>query len=215
MAKAVLFDLDGTLLNTLYDLADSGNHVLSLNGWPTHEAEAYKYFVGDGVTMLVRRILPEAHRTPDEIERVKKVFVEHYQAHAIDKTGPYDGVEKMLDSVKKSGLKMAVISNKPDAQTQYIVSKFFGDGFFDYVIGNRQDLPLKPDPAIVRLALESLGVSTGDAQYVGDTGTDMKTAKNAACFAVGVTWGFRPKEELLENGADIIINTPDEIVGLL
>jgi phosphoglycolate phosphatase len=215
MPKAVLFDLDGTLLNTLYDLADSGNYVLSLNGWPVHEAEAYKYFVGDGVTVLLRRILPEAHRTPDEIERVKKVFVEHYQVHAIDKTKPYDGVEEMLDSVKKSGLKMAVISNKPDAQTQYIVSKFFGDGLFDYVIGNRSDLPLKPDPAIVRLTLESLGVSSADALYVGDTGTDMKTAKNAGCFAVGVTWGFRPKEELLENGADIIINAPDEIAGLL
>jgi phosphoglycolate phosphatase len=215
MIEAVLFDLDGTLLDTLDDLADSGNHVMSLNGWPTHETDAYKYFVGDGVVNLVTRIVPEFARTPDEIERVRKVFVEYYQVHAVDKTHPYDGVADMLDAVTKTGVKLAVVSNKPDAQTQYTVSQFFGPNRFDFVVGNRQGLMLKPAPDIAVLALETLGVSPGRTLFVGDTGVDMKTAKNAGCIAVGVTWGFRTKEELLENGADHIIDSPVGLAGLL
>ncbi|MDR3255893.1 MAG: HAD family hydrolase [Synergistaceae bacterium] len=215
MIEAVLFDLDGTLLNTLDDLADSGNHVMSLSGWPTHETDAYKYFVGDGVVNLVTRIMPESARSPDEIERVRKAFVEHYQAHAVDKTRPYDGVTDMLGAIAKAGVKMAVVSNKPDAQTQYTVSQFFGSNRFDFAVGNRQGLKLKPAPDIAVLALNELGVSPDRTLFVGDTGVDMRTAKNAACIAVGVTWGFRTKEELLENGADHIIDSPGELAALL
>ncbi|MDR3255634.1 MAG: HAD family hydrolase [Synergistaceae bacterium] len=215
MIEAVLFDLDGTLLNSLDDLADSGNYVMSLNGWPVHETNAYKYFVGDGVVNLVTRIMPEKARTPDEIERVRKVFVEYYQAHAVDKTRPYDGITGTLDAVAKAGVKMAVVSNKPDAQTQYTVAQFFGPDRFDFAVGNRTGLQLKPAPDIANLVLETLAVSPDRTLFVGDTGVDMKTAKNAHCSAVGVTWGFRTEKELRENGADFIISSPEELVGLL
>jgi phosphoglycolate phosphatase len=215
MTEAILFDLDGTLLDTLDDLADSGNYVLALNGWPTHPTEAYRYFVGNGAATLVRRITPEEARTPDELERAGRIFEERYKAHALDKTRPYDGIAETLSEVKRRGVRIAVTSNKPDESTRHTVSHFFGEGFFDFVIGNRPGKPLKPDPAVAITAMKALGASPERCLFVGDTGIDMKTAKNACCVAIGVTWGFRTREELLENGADRLIDSPEEIIALL
>jgi phosphoglycolate phosphatase len=215
MIKALLLDLDGTLLDTLDDIADSANYVLEQHGWPIHETMAYKYFIGNGAATLAKRILPEEERTKEQIENVKKLFIDRYQTHVIDKTLPYDGVVEALNESRKRGIRMAVVSNKPDAQTQYVVSKLFEPTLFDYVVGNKPDLPLKPDPTIAKLAMEALGVKPSECLFVGDTGGDMETAKTAGCIAVGVTWGFRERNELLENGADYVIDKPGELIGLL
>jgi phosphoglycolate phosphatase len=215
MIEAVLFDLDGTLLDTLDDIADCANAALSMNGWPTHDTESYKYFVGNGADALIRRIVPEGAGTPEELEKVKKNYAELYAKHATDKTRPYDGVTELLEALKARSLKSAVISNKPDASTQQTVSHFFGEGVFDFVIGNRPGIPLKPDPAIVLIATGEIGAHPERCLYVGDTGTDMTTAKSSGCVPVGVTWGFRKKDELLSCGAEFLIDSPEELLALL
>jgi phosphoglycolate phosphatase len=214
MIKAVLFDLDGTLLNTLDDIADCANKALLANGFPVHDVEAYKYFVGNGVAVLIRKITPDA-ASPDEMEKVKKTYADLYAGHATDKTKPYSGIPELLVALRERGIKSAVVSNKPDPSTRQTAEHFFGSAAFDFVTGNRPGMPLKPDPAIVRLATESIGIPPDRCLYVGDTGTDMATAKNSGCVAVGVTWGFREKNELLESGAGFLIDSPEELLTLL
>jgi phosphoglycolate phosphatase len=214
MIEAVLFDLDGTLLDTLDDIADCANKALLANGFPAHDVEAYKYFVGNGAPVLIRRITPDAS-SQEELEKVGKTYSELYSKHATDKTRPYGGIPELLAALRKRGIKSAVVSNKPDASTRQTVEHFFDNGVFDFVAGNRTGMPLKPDPTIVRLATESIGTPPDRCLYVGDTGIDMATAKNSGCVAVGVTWGFRGKSELLENGAEFLIDSPEELLGLL
>jgi phosphoglycolate phosphatase len=215
MIEAVLFDLDGTLLNTLDDIADCANWVLAQNGWPIHDIEAYKYFVGGGAEKLITSIVPEDARAPEVLDRIRKIYLDRYQERATYKTRPYDGVPELLDALKKRGVKTAVVSNKPDGATRQTVKHFFGERRFGFVVGNRPGLPLKPDPAIVNLAIESIGASAEKCVYVGDSGTDMTTAKNAGCMAVGVTWGFRERNELEAGGADRLIDSPEELLELL
>ncbi|MDR1020105.1 MAG: HAD family hydrolase [Synergistaceae bacterium] len=215
MIEAVLFDLDGTLLNTLDDIADCANAALSMNGLPVHDTEAYKYFVGSGADALIRRIVPGETVSAEVLEMVRKNYAELSAKHATDKTRPYDGVHELLEALKARALKSAVISNKPDAATQGIVAHFFGEGRFDFVIGNRPGIPLKPDPAIVLLVTDAIGVPPERCMYVGDTGTDMTTAKNSGCVPVGVTWGFRKRDELLSCGAEFLIGSPEELLALL
>jgi phosphoglycolate phosphatase len=215
MIDTVLFDLDGTLLNTLDDMADCANAALSMNGWPVHDTEAYKYFVGNGVDVLIRRIVPDGIVSPEELERVKKNYAELYAKHATDKTRPYDGIPELIESLRARGVKSAVISNKPDQATLQTVAHFFAKGSFDFVSGNKPGIPLKPDPAIVLLAIESIGSEPERCLYVGDTGTDMTTAKNSGCVPVGVTWGFRERDELLSGGAKFLIDSPEELLALL
>jgi phosphoglycolate phosphatase len=215
MKKFVLFDLDGTLLNTLDDIADSANFALSRCGYPVHATEAYKYFVGNGVDKLIERILPEDTKNPDAASRLKEIYVRRYDAHSMDRTRPYDGIAGLLRELNGLGVRTAVISNKPDEPTKTTISHYFGDAVFDVVMGATSEFPLKPDPAIVNHVLRLLGASAEEAIFVGDTKMDMRTAKNARCGAVGVTWGFRPKRELLENGADRIIDSPQDLLSLL
>jgi phosphoglycolate phosphatase len=211
--RAVLFDLDGTLLNTLDDLADSANHVLERHGWPTHERDAYKLFVGSGATNLIKRIIPEKEANGGGIEELVQEFIAFYNnAHILDKTRPYDGIPDMIALLKNRGVKLAVTSNKPDAQTKYLITEIFGPGTFSYVAGSRKDLPIKPDPAIAAAAMRELSVTPGECAFCGDSGVDMQTAKNARCRAIGVTWGFRTREELIASGADVIIDSPDELI---
>jgi phosphoglycolate phosphatase len=215
MIKAVVFDLDGTLLNTLDDLVDSANFSLSQRGYPVHDPEKYKIFVGDGVGNLMERILPEGKRTAEELARLLDIFVERYAAHSLDKTRPYDGITELLRALEARKIKMAVVSNKPDPAAKHVIFHSFGEGAFDVVAGGGAGFPLKPDPALTIHTLSSMDVSARDAIFVGDTMMDMQTAKRAGCIAVGVTWGFRARDELLKNGADHIIDAPGELLELL
>lgn len=216
MTRAVLFDLDGTLLDSLEDLADSANYALRQRGYPVHALEAYKYFVGNGMAKLIERILPAERRdVPEERERLAAIYAPYYAAHSLDKTKPYDGIEEMLQALRERGIKTAVVSNKPDEPARQTVGAVFPAGTFDVVVGGLPAFPLKPAPDLALHVLGRLGVAPGEALFVGDTGTDMRTAKSAGCTAVGVTWGFRGREELLENGADRLIDRPRELFDLL
>lgn len=214
--RAAVFDLDGTLIDSLPDLAESANYALAQAGFPTHEAARYRYFVGDGVDCLIERILPDDLQGSARAEAavgVKKIYLARYGAHALDQTRPYDGIVSLLATLRRRGLKLAVVSNKPDAQTKRTVSHLFANNTFHYIAGANAYFPLKPDPALTLHALSALGASPAETLYVGDTGTDMRTAKNAHCTAVGVTWGFRTEAELRENLADYIIHAPKELLA--
>ncbi|MDR1133737.1 MAG: HAD-IA family hydrolase [Synergistaceae bacterium] len=210
--KAVLFDLDGTLLNTIDDIADSANYTLEKFGYPTHPVGAYRYFVGQGADYLLSAIVPDSARDPENMNSLKKVYVERYNAHSLDKTRPYDGIVEAVKELRETGLKLAVISNKPDEATKSTVLSTFPEGLFDFLAGAKPGVPLKPDPAIVRIVLDEFGISPEQAFFVGDTSVDLATAKNARCPSIGVTWGFRPEEAA---GADFVADAPSELPGLV
>ena len=212
MIKAVLFDLDGTLVNSLFDLGASTNYALKKMGFPTHETEKYKIFVGDGMAKLIERALPEDKRDRETINTTLQIFMEHYRAHYVDKTVPYDGISELLDALK--GYKKAVISNKADEMVIPLTKKLLGDRF-DIVCGKREGYPTKPDPTLTLEIIEKLGVAPKECIFVGDSGMDMAVAKNSGCVAVGVLWGFRGKEELKANGADYIVSNALEILHIL
>jgi phosphoglycolate phosphatase len=211
----VLFDLDGTLLDTLDDLADSTNAALAQLGFPPHPLDAYRYFVGDGVTNLILRTLPEAHRDEATVARTVDLMRRIYGEHWADKTMPYPGVPELLDALAERGVKMAVLSNKPDDSTKLCVAKLLPNWRFDAVIGASKAVPPKPDLAGVRQIVAKLGVPVEQFLYLGDTNTDMQTANAAGMFAVGALWGFRPAEELREAGARVLIERPGDLLGLL
>lgn len=213
--KLVIFDLDGTLLNSIDDLAVATNYALSKFGHPVHDVAAYRYFVGNGITKLVERALPENVRTEEHIAAVRAEFVAYYSAHKTNLTRPYDGICELLDALKQRGFILAVASNKFDDATKLLVSHYFGAEMFDVVLGQREGIPVKPDPAIVRDILLCTGVSPDAVLYIGDSGVDMQTARNAGVCGVGVTWGFRSRQELEENGARFIIDRPQQISELI
>jgi len=212
---AVLFDLDGTLLDTLEDLADSMNAVLRQLGFPPHPLAPYKYFVGDGVVNLVRRALPEGHRDAATVAKAVELMRHTYAEHWADRTRPYPGIPELLDALAARGVKMAVLSNKPDDTTRLCVARLLPLWRFDAVVGAGPDIPPKPDLAGVRTIIAQLGVPAGQFIYLGDTNTDMATANAAAMFAVGALWGFRSAEELREAGARVLIERPGDLLGLL
>lgn len=212
MIKAVLFDLDGTLVNSLFDLGASTNYALEKMGFPTHETEKFKIFVGDGMAKLIERALPENKRDRETIQTTLDIFMEHYRTHYVDKTLPYDGISDLLDALK--GYKKAVISNKADEMVIPLTEKLLGDRF-EIVCGKREGYPTKPDPTLTLEIIKELGVEPKECIFVGDSGMDMAVAKNSGCVAVGVLWGFRGKEELEVNGADYIVSHPCEILHIL
>ncbi len=212
MYQAVLFDLDGTLLNTLEDLANAMNHVLEKWGLPPHALEDYKRFVGDGVENLVRRALPENMRDPSLVAKgVAAMRQEYSKAWALC-TKPYPGVRELLDGLRARSIPMAVLSNKPDDFTKKMVKSFLGSWEFHPVLGERADLPRKPDPAGALEIASILKVQPERFLYLGDTDTDMKTAVSAGMFPVGALWGFRSAEELLSSGARKLIGRPQELL---
>lgn len=216
MIKLVIFDLDGTLLNTLDDLADSCNYILKKHGFATHEVETYRYFVGNGVGKLVERALPEDKRDPNYVETIRQEFVEYYSLHAEDKTAPYPGIVSILEKIASKNIKMAVASNKFIAGTRALVKKYFENIEFSSVIGQRDGIPVKPNPQIVYDVMEESGIlDKNEILYIGDSGADMKTAVNAGVQSVGVLWGFRSESELIENGAEYLVSTPNEILDIL
>lgn len=213
--KAVLFDLDGTLLDTLADLADSMNAALAREGMPTHPAEAYRYFVGDGVANLVRRAVPADRRDDRPLgENLAAAMRAEYRRRWDAKTRPYDGVPELLAELARRGLRTAVLSNKPHESTCLCVGKLLAFHRFGAVQGVADGVPLKPDPAGALGIADRLDVAPADFLYVGDTGTDMRTAVAAGMYAVGALWGFRPADELAAAGARKLIERPADLLDL-
>ncbi|MEE0325326.1 HAD family hydrolase [Butyricicoccus sp.] len=213
MKHAVIFDLDGTLLNTLGDLRAATNHALEVRGLPPHSMEEIRQFIGNGIRLLICRAMPEG--TPEaEIDAALDDFKAYYAAHIHDRTVPYDGIPQLLTALKKRGIQVAVLSNKIDSASQQLIEYFF-PGKTDVVFGEHVGVPRKPDPTSCRMVMQQLGVQPEQVLYVGDSGTDMQTAKNAGLYAVGVTWGFRSKEVLLKYGADVLVHRPEQILQIL
>ena len=213
--RLIVFDLDGTLLNSLEDLADSANWVLAQHGFPTHPVDAYRYFVGDGVRKLIERILPQEERTEARIEQCRQEFVAYYKVHMEDKTSVYEGITELLVELKNRGLKIAVATNKVHIAVKPLMEKYFPEIRFDSMIGQREGVPVKPAPQIMFDILRETGCEPSEALHVGDTATDMQLAHNAGVTPVGVLWGYRPLKELQEAGAKFIIEKPEELLGLV
>lgn len=214
MIKSIIFDLDGTLLNTIEDLANACNYALTSLGYETHEVERYKTFVGNGRYKLIKRMLPEDDRDIENIEKALKLFDYYYENHMVDMTKPYDGIIEMLDFLIKKGINIAVVSNKPHEFTVEVVKNYFGDRF-KAVYGHKKNTKEKPDPWAVLEVIEKFKINKDECLYVGDSEVDINTAKNAGVKSVGVEWGFRGKGELESAGANYIVNKPEQILEIL
>ncbi len=209
--KLVVFDLDGTILNTLEDLADSTNYALRENGLPERSIEQVRCFVGNGIRKLMERAVPEG--TEEAVIRcVHESFTAHYKVHCADKTKAYDGVLELLRALRDAGCMTAVVSNKADYGVQTLCQDYF-PGLFDFAVGEREGIRRKPNPDSVNEVLEKLKVRREDAVYIGDSDVDIQTAKNAGLDCISVTWGFRGREFLLQHGAVKFAETPEEIYG--
>lgn len=213
MYRYVFFDLDGTLLNTIDDLADAGNYALVRLGLEPYPVERYKYFVGNGIPKLIERILPE--NSSAELRRnAHDLFSEYYGKHSEDKTRPYPGIPELIEKLRSNDIKTAVITNKDHIFSAELIRRYFGKQI-TAVYGSVPGVPHKPDPQIVNKALSELGANREEVLYVGDSGVDMQTAKNAGLISCGVLWGFRKEDELTENGAHFICSSPDEIADIV
>jgi phosphoglycolate phosphatase len=213
--KAVLFDLDGTLIDTVDDIGDAVNRVLSNRKFPTHSISTYRLFIGEGVKMLFTRALPEEDRNQDLITACLKEFIEDYRCSYNVKTKLYDGVPELLDMLKLRGLKLAILSNKPHPITKDCVAFFLSKWDFKVVLGQQDSIPRKPDPQGALEVAQRLKILPSQFIYLGDTATDMKTAVSAGMFPVGVLWGFRSLEELMENGARVVIDEPIQLMDFI
>ena len=213
MFRYVFFDLDGTLLNTLDDLAAAGNYALESLGFETYPAERYKYFVGNGIPKLIERILPEGS-SAELMERTHELFAEYYGAHSEDMTRPYDGIPELIEKLYDNGIKTAVITNKDHVFAGELIRRYFGNRI-TAVYGSVPGVPHKPDPQVVNKAIDELRAAREEILYVGDSGVDMRTAKNAGLVSAGVLWGFRKEEELISEGAVYICKEPSDIAELV
>lgn len=215
MIKLAIFDLDGTLLDTIGDLAASCDAVMQMNGLPQHTTDEYRQMVGRGILRLVEAAIPEPLRSPEYVEKVRQDFVVYYLEHIDHYTRPYDGIPELVDALAERGVKIAVASNKFQAGTERLIRSFFPDVEFVAVLGQRVGVPLKPDPQIDLEIIDAAGVEPSETLHIGDSGVDMQTAKAAGVRAVGVTWGFRSRDELVESGADVIVDSPKQILDLI
>lgn len=215
MKKLVIFDLDGTLLNTIADLATATNQALQHYGYPTHEVDAYRFFVGNGINKLFERALPESERTEENILKIRSEFVPYYDIHNADLSRPYPGIAELLEALQQKGVLIAVASNKYQAAARKLVTYYFPNIRFAEVLGQREGVPTKPDPAIVNDILAQTGVKREEVLYVGDSNVDMQTAHNAGVTAVGVSWGFRPRTELEALHPAHIIDKAEELLAFL
>lgn len=213
--KGVIFDLDGTLVNSLEDLADSMNVVLQSHNFPTHSLQTYKQFIGNGIRNLVYKSLPEANKDEVIIGKCYDSMIEIYRNNAVNKTKPYDGITGLLDELVSRNMKLAVFSNKADEFTKHIVLTLLPEWNFEAIVGLSNEAHKKPNPFVALQISEKLGISPEDMIYLGDSGTDMQTANNARMSAVGALWGFRSKEELTSNGAKYLLNNPLELLKIL
>ena len=209
--KAIIFDLDGTLLNSLIDITESVNYVLKKHGFPTHDIEDYKYMIGNGIQVLIEKALPN-NISKSDFEKYFKEASAVYEQRQTQKTHPYEGIIKMLESLSEKGISLNILSNKPDNFTKDVVNHFFKDIGFKIVFGAREGIPKKPAPDAVNEIVNTLGFDKQEFMYMGDTSTDMLTAKAANIESIGVTWGYRKVDELLNAGAKNIVNSPIEII---
>ncbi len=214
MKKAVIFDLDGTLSNTIDTIAYFGNLALEHFGFAPIETEKYKYLVGNGAKVLVERMLKTVGAPAKSFDKVYPYYIEEYDKDFMFLTRPYDGIIEMLDALKAKGIKTAVLTNKPHMTACKVIEDLFGERIL-LCRGVKEDGITKPRPDGVYEIMKLFEVDKEDVLYVGDTGTDMQTGKNAGLFTVGVSWGFRTREELAENGADVIIDKPEQLLELL
>lgn len=214
MYKYVIFDLDGTLLNTIDDLADAGNWVCRKHGWPTHTVEEFKYFVGNGMAKLAGRFAPEDWRTPEGIAAILEEFMPYYNAHKEDKTAPYPGIQALLERLKGAGITMGVLSNKAHSLVPAMLEGYF-PGVFGYTQGAVDGLPTKPDPTLLHRLMKVMGADRGNTLFVGDSNVDIRTANNGGLTSCGVLWGFRSQDELEKEGAGHLAATPKELEDLI
>ncbi len=211
--KTYIFDLDGTLLSTLNDLASSTNYALRWAGMPERTIEEVRMFVGNGVKLLMERAIPEGVNNP-KFEETYAKFREHYMEHNLDTTRPYDGVPELLHELKRRGKHLAIVSNKFYAATQDLAKHFFPDTI-EVAIGERENIRKKPAPDTVLEALRQLNVSKENAVYIGDSDVDIMTAKNCGLPCISVLWGFRDKDFLIEHGGSLFVEKPIEILSRL
>lgn len=215
MKRLVIFDLDGTLINSIADLAVAVNQALVACNYPTHCQKEYCLMVGDGVRKLLERALPEAERTAENIERIREHFMPFYDLHNADLSRPYEGICELLEELQARGVKMAVASNKYHSATLKLIAHYFPNIHFEVVLGYRDGVPAKPHPQIVDDIISHTAVCREEILYVGDTNVDMQTAKNAGVDIVGVSWGYRPREELAAHNPLALIEHPTELLKYL
>ena len=215
MKRLIIFDLDGTLLNTIADLAQSTNHALHVLGYPTHEESAYNFMVGNGINKLFERALPEGEKSEENVLRVRTEFIPYYDVHNADKSRPYPGISGLLEQLQAKGLHIAVASNKYQAATEKLIAHYFPGIRFIAVFGQREGVNVKPDPTIVEDILAITKVEKESVLYVGDSGVDMQTALNAGVTSCGVTWGFRPRTELESFHPNYIVDKAGDILFLI
>ena len=215
MKKLAIFDLDGTLLNTIADLGGACNYALSQMGYPEHSMSVYNVLVGNGISRLIERALPEEAKRQRVIEAMRVRFIEYYNEHLWDETTPYPGIVELLKELHEAGVKLAVASNKYQVATSRLVEHFFSDVPWASVMGQRDMVPLKPDPSIVFNILLETPTPKCDVLYIGDSGIDIETAYRACVENVGVTWGFRGRTELVTAHADHIVDNPSDIMRIV
>jgi len=213
--RVVVFDLDGTLLDTLQDLADSMNAALAHLGFPTHDVDAYRYFVGEGAGVMAQRALPDDRDDDNTVRRCLAAMREEYSKRWRDKTRPYPGIPRLLDRLMELEVRLTVLSNKPDDFTKLMVAELLPEWRFDLVLGQREGIARKPDPAGAFEIARELGIACEAFAYLGDSGTDMITASGAGMLAVGALWGFRTEDELRGNGAKFVIHRPEELLSIV
>ena len=213
--RLAVFDLDGTLLDTIGDLAASCNVMLAQRGLPEHSLDDYRSMVGNGIMRLVERALPEHLRTAEYVAEARRDFVAYYIDHIDLHTHPYEGIMEVIEELRRRGWTLAVASNKFDEGTRSLICKFFAEGTFKAIYGNREGVPLKPDATLLRTIADECNTPIEQCYMIGDSGVDIITARNAGARSIGVTWGFRSREELESEGADHIVTRPSEILDLL
>ena len=213
--NAVIFDLDGTLLDTLKDIGEAMNRALRSLGYPTYPISAYRQFVGEGATVLAEKVLPPEERNEEKIQLLRSLFIEDYRSNWKVHTRPYPGIEDLLDALTRLGIPMAVFSNKPHYFTRACVETFLSAWEFELVLGEGEECPRKPDPSGALKIADSIGKAPDEIMFVGDTKIDMQTARNAGMVPCGVTWGFRTRDELQDHGAAYIVDHPMEIESII